>query len=193
MKSRWYSPNSQLSSIKCVQIAWIANVLTTCPKKIADVLDKEGSEYLSCLLFLTRLQYTSTGFRTSVLTARCLQSGGKKHLRHSVFRLARTRQRPQIFNLLRFLRRLRGNRRDEARGPHAEVQRVLESIKKQTPCCSIMAMMMSLCLRRTPTAMMVLVMMAFPHRIRRVRVRVKLRASPRQQLDPTSPQWGSHR
>jgi SWI/SNF-related matrix-associated actin-dependent regulator of chromatin subfamily A3 len=51
MKSRWYSPNSQLSSIKCVQIASIAKVLTTCPKKIADVLDKEGSEYLTCLLF----------------------------------------------------------------------------------------------------------------------------------------------
>ena len=34
---------------------WIADVLTTCPKKIADVLDKEGSDYLRCLLL--RLAY----------------------------------------------------------------------------------------------------------------------------------------
>jgi SWI/SNF-related matrix-associated actin-dependent regulator of chromatin subfamily A3 len=35
-------------------IAWIAHVLTTFQKKIADVLDKEGSDYLRCLrLFLS--------------------------------------------------------------------------------------------------------------------------------------------
>ena len=31
-------------------VAWIAHLLMTCPKKIADVLDKEGSDYLRCLL-----------------------------------------------------------------------------------------------------------------------------------------------
>jgi hypothetical protein len=34
----------------CSYIVWIAHVLTTCPKKIADVLDKEGSDNLRCLL-----------------------------------------------------------------------------------------------------------------------------------------------
>lgn len=36
-------------------IAWIAHVLTTCPKKIAEVLDKEGSGYLRCLLLCLSL------------------------------------------------------------------------------------------------------------------------------------------
>jgi hypothetical protein len=70
----------------------------------------------------------------SDLMASCLQSGDKKHLRHSVFRLAKTRQRSPMFNLPRLLRRPKDNRRDEARGPHAVVRRVLEGTKKQTPC-----------------------------------------------------------